>query len=180
MAHARGNFILVTGGTRSGKSRFAIDLAKRWGRRIAYLATCAPADQEMRQRIRRHRRERPGHWRTIEHPADPVQTLLRLEGRTDGLIVDCLTMYIAALLVDDHPDATIQQRVRRLCEAARRSSYPVVMVTNEVGSGVVPDHVLGRRFRDVAGWANQTAAAAADQVFWLVAGLPMRVKGDGS
>lgn len=173
-------FILITGGTRSGKSRFAVNLAKRWGQRIVYLATCHAADWEMRQRITRHQRQRPTHWRTIESPADPVKTLLTLGGNTDGVVIDCLTIYVSTLLIEGRSDAAIQQRVRQLCEAIRRVPYPVAIVTNEVGSSVVPDHELGRRFRDVAGLANQIAADLADLVVLLVAGIPVYVKGHGS
>jgi len=170
-------FILVTGGARSGKSRFAVNFAKRWGRRIVYLATCHAADREMRQRIARHQCQRPTHWRTIESPADPLTALLKLGRKTDGVILDCLTMYVSTLLVEGRSDVTIQRRVRQLCNVIRHVSYPVAIVTNEVGSSVVPDYELGRRFRDVAGLANQIAADHADQVVWLVAGIPVYVKG---
>jgi adenosylcobinamide kinase/adenosylcobinamide-phosphate guanylyltransferase len=168
-------FILVTGGTRSGKSRFAVDLAKGFGRNIVYLATCNAADREMRQRISHHRRQRPAHWRTIEHPADPAKAITQLNGKSEGLILDCLTMYVSQFLVAGRSDAMIQQHVRRLCHAIRCASYPVIVVTNEVGSGVVPEFPMGRRFRDLAGLANQTAAACADEVYFLVAGIPMRL-----
>lgn len=170
-------FILVTGGTRGGKSRFAVELAKTWSGRIAYIATCGATDQEMRRRIARHRRARPKHWRTIEHPSDPAKTLIQLNRKVTGVILDCLTMYVSELLVQGRSDAAIQQKVHRLCRAIRTVSYPVLMVTNEVGWGVVPEHELGRRFRDLAGAANQIAAEAADQVFLLVAGIPLAMKG---
>jgi len=172
----QGWLILVTGGSRSGKSRFAVELAKGCGPRIVYLATCQAADQEMRQRIARHRRQRPARWRTIEHPADPAQVVARLNGTSDGLILDCLTMYVAQLVVAGASDAAIERQVRRLCAAIRRAPYPVILVTNEVGSGVVPEFPMGRRFRDLAGLANQTAAALADEVYLLVAGIPTRLK----
>lgn len=174
-ANPTGRFILVTGGTRSGKSRFAVDLAKGFGRHIVYVATCRAADREMRQRIAHHRRQRPAHWKTIEPPADPTKVLAHLHGKSEGLILDCLTMYVSQLLMAGRSDAMIQQHVRRLCHAIRRASYPVIVVTNEVGSGVVPEFPMGRRFRDLAGLANQTAAAFADDVYLLVAGIPMRI-----
>lgn len=170
------SLILVTGGTRSGKSRFAVDLAKGFGRNISYLATCQTADREMRQRIAQHRRQRPAHWRTIEHPANPAKVIAQLNGKSDGLILDCVTMYVSQLLVAGHSDAEIAQQVRRLCNAVRRAPYPVILVTNEVGSGVVPDYPMGRRFRDLAGLANQIAATLADEVYLLVAGIPTLIK----
>lgn len=170
-------FILVTGGTRSGKSRFAVDAAKRLGRRVVYVATCRPShDGELRQRIARHRRQRPASWRTLEHPTDLAKMIAGLKATTDGVIIDCLTMYVSDLLVFGHSDSAIQQRVRRLCQAIRRAPCPVLLVTNEVGAGVVPEHELGRRFRDLAGLANQIAARSADQVVLLVAGIPIYVK----
>lgn len=170
---------LITGGTRSGKSRFALEAAGRLGRRIVYLATCQAADGEMRRRVVRHQRQRPKSWTTIEHPADPAQAIARLDGKVEGVILDCLTLYVSELLLRGHSDAAIQRQVRRLCQAARRVSCPVLMVTNEVGSSVVPDHELGRRFRDLAGLANQIAADCADQVFLLVAGIPVQIKSAG-
>ncbi|MBI3083319.1 MAG: bifunctional adenosylcobinamide kinase/adenosylcobinamide-phosphate guanylyltransferase [Candidatus Omnitrophica bacterium] len=171
-------FILITGGTRSGKSRFAVELAGRFNSRIVYLATCRSGrDGEMRERIARHRRARPRGWTTIEHPRDLAGTITRLRGKAGGLIIDCLTMYVAELVVRGESDAAVQRKVRALCRAIRRVSYPVIMVTNEVGSSVVPEQELGRRFRDLAGLANQIAAGFADHVFLLVAGIPLALKG---
>ena len=169
-------FTLVTGGTRSGKSRFAVELAKTFGRRVVYVATCQPADAEMRQRIVRHRRTRPDYWITIERPANLPSLLARLNAKSDGVLFDCLTMYVSDLLMKRRSDAAIQRDIRQLCEAIRRVKFPLVMVTNEVGSGVVPDHPLGRRFRDVAGMANQVAARYADRVVFMVSGIPLVVK----
>lgn len=172
MAH----FILITGGARSGKSRFAIELAKRLTGRVVYLATCQPADREMRRRVLRHRQERPAHWRTIEHPPDLPKALARLRGDASGVVIDCLTMYVARLLMRGRSDASIEQAVEELCRTIARLSYPVIMVTNEVGSGVVPPRRLGRRFRDLAGLANQAAARVADHVYLVTAGIPTVIK----
>lgn len=171
-----GFFVLITGGTRSGKSRLAVLLAKRFGRRIVYLATCEPADAEMRRRIARHRRARPASWRTIEFPQDLAHAIRQLNGRADGAVIDCLTMYVSGLVMHGDPDAVVQEKVRRLCRAIRRARCPIVMVTNEVGSSIVPEHELGRRFRDLAGLANQIAAEAADDVILMVAGMPVTLK----
>ena len=167
---------LLIGGVRSGKSRFAVELAKRFNGRIVYVATCQPQDRAMRRRIAHHRQERPTPWRTIEHPANLASTLVRLDGHAEGAIIDCLTMYVSELLMARQTDAAIRQRIERLCETIHTRPYPVIMVTNEVGSGVVPAHPLGRRFRDVAGLANQIAARCADQVYVLVAGIPTLIK----
>jgi adenosylcobinamide kinase/adenosylcobinamide-phosphate guanylyltransferase len=171
--------ILVTGGTRSGKSRFAVHLAKRFGQRVSYIATCRAMDREMRERIAAHQRQRPKPWTTIEPPIDPTEALARLNGKrnVNGIIVDCLTMYVSELVMRGDSDRVIQRKVRRLCQAIRRCSCPVVVVTNEVGSSIVPAYAVGRRFRDLAGMANQIAAGFADQVFLLIAGIPLQVKG---
>ncbi|MDP3722169.1 MAG: bifunctional adenosylcobinamide kinase/adenosylcobinamide-phosphate guanylyltransferase [Candidatus Omnitrophota bacterium] len=170
------HFTLVTGGARSGKSQFAVELAKSLGERIVYLATCQPADREMRRRVLRHQQERSAHWRTIEHPPDLPKALTGLRGDVSGVVIDCLTMYVAHLLMRGRSDASIEQAVETLCRTIARLSYPVIMVTNEVGSGVVPPNRLGRRFRDLAGLANQTAARAADRVYVLTAGIPTLIK----
>ncbi|MBI3318979.1 MAG: bifunctional adenosylcobinamide kinase/adenosylcobinamide-phosphate guanylyltransferase [Candidatus Omnitrophica bacterium] len=170
------SFIVVTGGTRSGKSRFAVDLAKRVSGRVVYLATCEAADKEMRQRIVRHQRQRPKSWRTIEHPTDPARALTQLPAATGGVLIDCLTMYVSGLLVRGDSDVQITQKIRRLCTAIRRAPFPVILVTNEVGFGIVPEYPLGRRFRDLAGLANQLAAASADHVVLMVAGIPLWIK----
>ena len=131
----------------------------------------------MRQRITRHRQDRPKAWRTIEHPRDLAKTLRQLEGAVGGVILDCLTMYVSELLMRGLSGAAIATQIRRLCQTIRTVSFPVLMVTNEVGGGVVPDHALGRAFRDCAGLANQIVAGSADEVFLLVAGIPLQVKG---
>jgi adenosylcobinamide kinase/adenosylcobinamide-phosphate guanylyltransferase len=176
MPTRRNRFILVMGGARSGKSRFAVGLAKRLGRRIVYLATGAATDEEMRARIARHRAQRPRAWRTIESAEDPARAIARLTGAVDGLLMDCLTMHVSTRLVRGDTDRAIERHIRRLCETLRRVRCPVILVTNEVGTGVVPPSALGRRFRDVAGVANQIAAGAADDVYLLVAGIPLQIK----
>lgn len=177
---SRTHFTLVTGGARSGKSRLAIDLAQALGERIVYLATCRPSDREMRRRVVRHQQERPAHWKTIEHPRDPATALRQLTGDVDGVVIDCLTMYVAQLLLQRRSEASIEHAVQHLCETIQQLPSPVIMVTNEVGSGIVPTHRLGRRFRDLAGLANQLAARFADDVYVLTAGIPTLIKGSSS
>ena len=170
------HLFLITGATRSGKSRLAVELARRFGPRILYLATCHPTDREMVQRVDRHRRSRPASWQTVEAPDDPASVLRRHDGRIDGAILDCLTMHVSRLASRTTSDETILTRIRALCETMRRVSFPVIVVTNEVGWGVVPATRAGRRFRDLAGLANQLVAQAADEVDLVVAGLPLRLK----
>lgn len=179
MARQTSHLILLTGATRSGKSRLAVKLAKRFGPRILYLATCQPTDHDMKRRVARHRQERPASWTTIEAPDDPAAVIAQQDGTIDGAILDCLTLYVSRLVMRKFSDETILKRIRALCETLRRAPFPIVMVTNEVGWGVVPTTRVGRRFRDLAGFANQLVAQVADEVYLVVAGLPLRLKGNG-
>ncbi len=172
----RNRLILLTGATRSGKSRLAVELAKRFGPRILYLATCRPTDREMTQRVARHQQQRPASWKTVEAPTDPTAVIAQQNGTIDGAIFDCLTLYVSQLVMRKISDETILKRIRALCETMRRAPFPIVMVTNEVGWGVVPTTRLGRRFRDLAGFANQLVAQRADEVYLVVAGLPLCLK----
>ncbi|MBI4353961.1 MAG: bifunctional adenosylcobinamide kinase/adenosylcobinamide-phosphate guanylyltransferase [Candidatus Omnitrophica bacterium] len=179
VARRTSRLILLTGATRSGKSRLAVTFAKRFGSRIVYLATCRPADRDMKRRVARHQQERPRSWTTLEAPDDPAAVLAKQNGFVDGAILDCLTMYVSRLLMRRLSDEAILTRIRTLCQAMRQAPFPMVIVTNEVGWGVVPATRLGRRFRDLAGFVNQLVAQHADDVYLVVAGLPLRLKGNG-
>ncbi len=168
---------LVLGGVRSGKSRYAQQLAERVGR-VVFVATAKPSDEEMLRKIERHREDRPKHWVTIEEPLDLPQVLAQHEGGCDAIVVDCLTLFAANLLEAEGDDRdTIDLRVERLCEALRSVGCPVVLVSNEVGSGVVPAYASGVRYRDLLGEINQSVARIADDVVLMVAGLPLALKG---
>lgn len=177
--------ILITGGARSGKSRLAEEMAGHRGDQVTYIATAAAGDGEMRQRIEEHRRQRPPEWRTVEAATglpDAVAAALRDSGTT--VLVDCLTVYLANLLAPmdaagEEPGADlagIEAEIEDLVAACRAGNGRVIVVSNEVGMGIVPDNALARRFRDLAGRANQRLAAAADEVYLCVSGLPLKVK----
>jgi adenosylcobinamide kinase / adenosylcobinamide-phosphate guanylyltransferase len=171
-----GRLTLVTGGAASGKSCHALRLASQYGERILFVATCDPRDDEMRDKVARHQAQRPASWTTVESTrrlADAFQADF------DGAVVDCLTLLVSQLLIDGVADAEILGEIRGLCATARQVPYPTVLVTNEVGQGVVPEHPLGRRFRELAGRSNQLAASMADDVELLVCGIPMRIKHAG-
>jgi adenosylcobinamide kinase/adenosylcobinamide-phosphate guanylyltransferase len=168
---------LIIGGARSGKSRFALELAeqKAPGEK-AFLATCIPADAEMRERVARHRRERNPSWKTLEVPLDLAGALAE-SGRWAGIVlVDCLTLWANNLLFETQGETGIDRYVGDLLNAMEKVSCPVILVTNEVGTGIVPENPLARRFRDVTGRINQQVAAACSRVFWMVAGIPIPVK----
>ena len=172
---------LVLGGVRSGKSRYAQQLASRCNR-VAFLATAERRDdEEMRSKIERHRAERPGHWATIEEPLALAEAMRAAATGCDVLLVDCLTLFAANILEAHGEDAErIQSRIDTLCDALQLVPCSVVLVSNEVGSGVVPAYALGRRYRDLVGEINQRVAAVADNVLLMVAGLPLALKGSVS
>jgi adenosylcobinamide kinase/adenosylcobinamide-phosphate guanylyltransferase len=162
---------LVLGGARSGKSRFAEELlADRSGRRL-YLATAEPQDAEMAERIRHHRQRRGNAWRTVEAPID-VAPVLNSAGE-DAVLLDCLTLWLSNLMAAGRE---IEPAVQGLCAALRQPRAPIVLVSNEVGLGIVPDNALAREFRDQAGRLNQAVAATADRVYFIAAGLPLTLK----
>jgi adenosylcobinamide kinase / adenosylcobinamide-phosphate guanylyltransferase len=168
---------LVLGGVRSGKSRYALQLAARV-RRVTFLATAERReDEEMQRKIERHRAERPEHWSTIEEPLN-LPSVIGSTSNCDLLLIDCLTLF-AGKLIEVHGEnlMAIDATVDSLCAALKNSPCSVVLVSNEVGSGVVPAFELGRRYRDLLGEINQRVAAIADHVVLMVAGLPLALKG---
>ncbi len=163
---------MVTGGARSGKSVLAEDLAARGGEGRIYIATAEPGDAEMARRIALHRDRRGPDWRTLEAPRDLAGALADSDGQGVRL-VDCLTLWLSNLMAEDAAPAP---QVRQLCEVLRAQNSPVVLVTNELGLGIVPENALARRFRDEHGWMNQAVAAVADEVWMAVSGLPLCLK----
>jgi adenosylcobinamide kinase/adenosylcobinamide-phosphate guanylyltransferase len=168
---------LVVGGVRSGKSRYAQQLAERESR-VIFVATAKASDDEMQRKIDRHREERPAEWITVEEPLELAQVLTQRGQSCDVMVVDCLTIFAANLLEAEGDDRdAVDRRVEALCEALRSAGCSVVLVSNEVGSGVVPAYPLGRRYRDLLGEINQSVARVADDVVLMVAGLPLALKG---
>jgi adenosylcobinamide kinase/adenosylcobinamide-phosphate guanylyltransferase len=167
--------ILITGGARSGKSRYAEQRATEMGARPLYVATAEAKDEEMAQRIAEHRKRRSDQWRTIEEPLELTQALLAERGKTDCALVDCLTLWISNLLIQ-HDDKYASEKVEELIEKLPQLNFHLVFVTNEVGWGIIPDNPLARKFRDLAGWTNQRIAQAANEVILMVAGMPMIAK----
>jgi adenosylcobinamide kinase/adenosylcobinamide-phosphate guanylyltransferase len=173
----QGSVTLVLGGARSGKSRYAQQLAEQ-SRHVVFVATATASDEEMRAKIERHRKDRPQEWPTIEEPLDLSKVLAENQLGSDVIIVDCLTIFAANLLEAEGEDGeSIEQRVEALCETLRSARCNVVLVSNEVGSGVVPEYAVGCRYRDLLGEINQKVASIADDVVLMVAGLPLALKG---
>lgn len=170
----------VLGGARSGKSLHALSLAREYGESVVFVATCVPRDEEMREKVERHRQERPSGWITLEHPVDLAQALDQYEGKADAALVDCLTLYLSEALIKGEAQGSILERVERFCRYAQSSSMPIIVVSNEVGYGIVPQTPLGRAFRDLAGSANQIAARLAQNVWLVAAGIPLPLKSQSS
>jgi len=164
---------LVLGGARSGKSRYAEQVAMSSRPPWIYLATAEPFDDEMAARVAGHRSRRSHDWQTIDTPRDLAGALAALPGSAT-VLVDCLTLWLSNLML---AECDISAEIERLEAAMLAHKAPLVLVSNEVGSGIVPDNAMARRFRDAQGRLNQRIAARADRVVLLVAGLPMVVKG---
>ncbi len=170
---------LIVGGARSGKSAHAITLAREAGdspRRAFFVATAEPLDDEMRARIAHHRAVRPPEFETVEEPIRLAELMRKLEGRATVVMLDCLTLWISNLLGAGWSDEEILAAADALADSLQCATFASVIVSSEVGAGIVPDNPLARRFRDLLGWTNQKIAARADAVLMMVAGYPLRVK----
>jgi adenosylcobinamide kinase/adenosylcobinamide-phosphate guanylyltransferase len=171
----RHQLILVGGGARSGKSDLALALARRLGRRRLFLATATAGDDEMRDRILRHRRTRGDDFQTLEEPL-AVPEVLRQATGDDVVVLDCLTLWLSNLLCEGREAVTVLRLVDDLADVLLRRPAHAVVVTSEVGLGLVPETPLGRTFRDVAGLAHQRLAALADEVYFGALGVMLRLK----
>lgn len=170
--------ILVTGGTRSGKSSFAQNLAEAAKGRKAFIATAEPLDNEMKKRITRHKKERPAGWDTIEEPLHLEKVVNKSGEDYDVLLIDCITLWISNLLVNKSMnEKTILRKISTLVARCKQISSRVIIVTNELGMGIVPVNKVSRLYRDLVGKANQLIAEEADEVYFLVSGIPMKLKG---
>lgn len=185
-----GKLIFITGGARSGKSNFAEQKAEQFGDKVLYVATAKRIDQEMEQRIARHRLRRPAGWETFEGYKDLDCELESIISEKNAVLLDCITILITNLMLEESFDwdslsrerveeieNTILHQVERLISLAKMSAVPFVLVANEVGLGLVPPTAMGRDFRDIAGRMNQLIARTADEVYFCVSGIPMKIKG---
>lgn len=165
---------LVLGGARSGKSAFSENLVATSGLKPHYLATGRAWDGEMQDRIAEHRTRRGPQWTTHEEPLDLTGALSRLDGPDNIVLVDCLTLWVTNLMMEDRP---MLAEFDRLVDAIRATSARLIFVSNEVGLGIVPDNAMARAFRDHAGTLHQRVAQVATQVYFIAAGLPLTLKG---
>lgn len=168
---------MVLGGCRSGKSSHALELAEKMcGKQNLFIATCIPRDDEMQQRVDRHQKDRSRIWQTLEIPTAIDRAIDEHGKACDVILIDCLTLWISNLLLETSDMDRIEAYIQNLAQAIKEAECNVVLVSNEVGAGVVPENRLARLFRDAAGWTNQAVAKACDQVVWTVAGIPVRIK----
>jgi adenosylcobinamide kinase/adenosylcobinamide-phosphate guanylyltransferase len=165
---------LIGGGVRSGKSRFALELAGRRFKNPVFIATAEARDEEMQERILRHQADRGPDWTTIEEPLDLPGVIKREAGRFDGCVVDCLTLWLSNIMLS--PAHKEDQQIDRLTSALETEPTQIILITNEVGCGIVPENDLARRYRDLAGTLNQRVAALAEEVYWMAFGVPVELK----
>jgi adenosylcobinamide kinase/adenosylcobinamide-phosphate guanylyltransferase len=166
---------LIVGGVRSGKSRYAEQLAASCGAPVAVIVTATAGDEEMAARIAAHRARRPSHWRVLEEPIALGRALLEVARPDSAVIVDCLTLWLTNIMMQS--DAGLLERESdALLAAVESAPGPVILVSNDVGCGIVPANALARRFADATGTLHQRLAQACDRVVWMMAGLPLTVK----
>lgn len=181
--------ILVTGGARSGKSTFAEEKVRSLGNDVLYIATAIAFDDEMKERIRRHRLQRPSGWETLEAYRDFDSVLPDMLKGRETVLLDCITVMVSNMMLERAMDweglsvadvnsveAEIISQVGKLLSIIQNTDIPFILVTNELGMGVVPPSALGRAVRDIAGRVNQQLAKAADEVYLCVSGIPVKIK----
>ena len=171
-----GKITFILGGARSGKSAYAIKIAKDRGKTVAFIATCEPQDPEMKKRIALHKDNRPGHWKTFEEPTEPTLLLKKIGARFDCIIIDCLTLMLSNLMLKGLKEAAIESQMNKMLSVLNKIKAKSIIISNEVGLGIVPQNKLARHFRDVAGIINQRVASSADEVIFMLSGIPLVLK----
>lgn len=165
--------VFITGGARSGKSSFAMAEASRINGKKAYIATAEALDEEMRQRIENHKRQRGNDWVTYEEPLKIAEVIKEIEGKYSAILIDCLTLWLSNLFMNNKK---IEREIESFCCSLSTVHCPLFIVSNEVGMGIVPDNELSRKFRDMAGLLNQKIASTSDEVYMVMAGIPAKIK----
>ncbi|MGB9697961.1 MAG: bifunctional adenosylcobinamide kinase/adenosylcobinamide-phosphate guanylyltransferase [Thermodesulfobacteriota bacterium] len=169
--------VFITGGVRSGKSQFALQIGKEYPGPKAYLATAQALDKEMAQRIKRHKESRAEEWQTIEEPREIVKTIKERGAEFGIILIDCLTLWISNLLLTGWSAEKILRETDDFLKVAHQIKCSLIIVSNEVGWGIVPDNEVARSFRDITGIVHQKLGQEADEVYLMVCGLPHRLKG---
>ena len=168
---------LIIGGARSGKSSYALRLAKKY-KKVAFIATCLGLDKEMRERIKLHKESRPKYWETFEEPKELAGLISKLNNGFDCILIDCLTLLVSNLILSQSTQEQIFKKIEELLLVLSKKKVKIILVSNEVGLGLVPVNKLGRDFRDVAGRVNQMVAKNAEEVFFIISGIALKIKGE--
>ncbi len=176
---SRGKLIFITGAARSGKSFFAEKMAAELAGKVTYIATCVPGDDEMHARVARHRARRPVDWQTVEEAFNPAQVIKETDEPGRVFLLDCLTLLVSNLMLQPDIETDEEQILAKISELAQVSyeaAAHIIIVSNEVGWGIVPGDPLSRLYRDIIGRANQKLAACADEAYVTIAGIPVELK----
>src|SRR5512139_1086716 len=172
--------VFITGGARSGKSSFALREASLISGRKVFIATAQPTDNEMKERIERHQRDRGLGWETLEEPLRVSKAIEEMSERYDVLILDCLTIWLSNVMWSgSDAELEIENLVLSIKRFLGNPSAMLFIVSNEVGMGIVPENEMARKFRDLAGRLNQKVAEVSGEVYWTVSGIPLKIKGEG-
>ena len=185
MKNRKPGLILITGGVRSGKSTFSEKLAEKLGKSVTFIATAQSLDEEMTERIAQHRSGRPVHWKTYEEPHQVESVIKEVGLKTEVILIDCLTLLVSNFMQEYQEKSLNQEladkitgKVEEIIKESLKCPSTVIIISNEVGLGLVPANPMGRFYRDILGKANQMIASQSDWVYLLVAGIPMQIKGN--
>jgi adenosylcobinamide kinase/adenosylcobinamide-phosphate guanylyltransferase len=173
MSDNKGNIFFILGGARSGKSRFALQKALEFSGKKAYIATAQALDDEMKERIDKHKKERSGDWTTFEEPINIRGLIKDVHKKYNVIIIDCLTLWLSNLMLTG---SNIERESELFISSLTDVHCPLLIVSNEVGLGIVPDNAMARKFRDLSGYVNQRVAETADAVYLVTAGIPVKIK----
>jgi adenosylcobinamide kinase / adenosylcobinamide-phosphate guanylyltransferase len=167
--------IFITGAVRSGKSSFSVEIAKKSKKQVIFLATCKPSDGEMKIRVKKHQQNRPSNWQTIEENLD-ISSVFKNTDSKNIILIDCITLWISNLLLYGLKEKDIFKKVENFITTIKETDSSIIIVSNEVGWGIVPENKLARTFRDIIGITHQKISQASNEVFLMVSGIPMKIK----
>jgi adenosylcobinamide kinase/adenosylcobinamide-phosphate guanylyltransferase len=167
--------IFIIGGARSGKSNFAVSMAQKKPGNVFFIATCEPLDKEMKERVKKHKQDRPAQWKTIEEYYDISSALLKIPSQ-NTVIIDCLTLWVSNFMIKKLKEEDILKEANNLMITAKKINSYVIIVSTEVGGGIVPDNKMAREFRDILGRVNQIVTKNSDEVYLMYTGIPIKIK----
>lgn len=169
-------FILIIGGARSGKTAFSEQIARKKGKKFVYVATLVSLDSEMKERVKKHKGRRSSIWKTIEEPLNILSVLKKEDEKQKVILIDCITLLLNNWIMRGFKESQIETKVKEIALFCKICKSSVIIVSNEVGAGIIPANKLGRLFRDIEGKTNQILAKYADNVYFMIAGIGMKIK----